>query len=234
MDTDGVDGVRPLDKLSFRARFDLDLVVQRNNGVLGIASHSIQVDSTPLRIRGIVGSSIYRSARAALVTPTRRTPSICERNSWVSRNGLDCMRSWVISSQRTNRGSISWKRVQTVVCASCAITTARGAGVSAGTPGVNFDARTRTLTYLWNGVAVIGSLLVSYARSRAETLGVDCKVGIMTRLERVLVTVLMLVLNPLYPDVPVLIGLGLMAVFTHVTVIMRIVHVRREMDRRGI
>lgn len=61
----GATGVRPLDKLSFRARFDLDLVVQRNNGVLGIASHSIQVDSTPLRIRGIVGSSIYRSARAA-------------------------------------------------------------------------------------------------------------------------------------------------------------------------
>ena len=84
------------------------------------------------------------------------------------------------------------------------------------------------------GVTVFGSLLVSYTRSRAETLGVDCKVGIMTRLERVVVTVLMLVLNPLYPDAPVLIGLGLMAVFTNVTVIMRMVHVRREMDRRGI
>ncbi len=84
------------------------------------------------------------------------------------------------------------------------------------------------------GVTIFGSLLVSYARSRAETLGVDCKVGIMTRLERVVVTILMLVLNPLYPDVPVLIGLGLMAVFTNVTVIMRIVYVRREMDRRGI
>src|SRR5512139_3345254 len=84
------------------------------------------------------------------------------------------------------------------------------------------------------GVTMFGSLLVSYTRSRAETLGVDCKVGIMTRLERVMVTILMLVLNPLYPDVPVLIGLGLIALFTNVTVIMRIVHVRREMDRRGI
>jgi hypothetical protein len=56
----------------------------------------------------------------------------------------------------------------------------------------------------------------------------------MTRLERVVVTILMLVLNLLYPDVPILIGLGLMAIFTHVTVIMRIVHVRREMVRRGI
>jgi CDP-diacylglycerol--glycerol-3-phosphate 3-phosphatidyltransferase len=83
-------------------------------------------------------------------------------------------------------------------------------------------------------VTVFGSILVSYARSRAETLGIDCKVGIMTRLERVVVTILMLLLNPLYPDVPVLIGLGLMAIFTNVTVIMRIVHVRREMDRRGI
>jgi CDP-diacylglycerol--glycerol-3-phosphate 3-phosphatidyltransferase len=83
-------------------------------------------------------------------------------------------------------------------------------------------------------VTVFGSLLVSYTRSRAETLGIDCKVGIMTRLERVVVTILMLLLNPLYPDVPILLGLGLMAVFTNITVIMRIVHVRREMDRRGI
>src|SRR5512143_1352789 len=83
-------------------------------------------------------------------------------------------------------------------------------------------------------VTMFGSLLVSYTRSRAETLGIDCKVGIMTRLERVVVTILMLVLNPLYPDVPILIGLGLMALFTNVTVIMRIVHVRREMVRRGI
>ena len=36
------------------------------------------------------------------------------------------------------------------------------------------------------------------------------------------------------PIPPLLIGLGLMAIFTNVTVIMRIVHVRREMDRRGI
>jgi CDP-diacylglycerol--glycerol-3-phosphate 3-phosphatidyltransferase len=83
-------------------------------------------------------------------------------------------------------------------------------------------------------VTVVGSILVSYARSRAETLGIDCKVGIMTRLERVVVTIVMLLLNPLSPDVPILIGLGLMAVFTNVTVIMRIVYVRREMVRRGI
>jgi CDP-diacylglycerol--glycerol-3-phosphate 3-phosphatidyltransferase len=35
-------------------------------------------------------------------------------------------------------------------------------------------------------VAILGSLLVSYARARAEGLGLDCKVGIAQRAERVL------------------------------------------------
>ncbi len=56
---------RPLDKLDFRARFDLDLAVERTGGVLALERKPIEVDSTPLRIRGTVGSSLYRSARAA-------------------------------------------------------------------------------------------------------------------------------------------------------------------------
>lgn len=56
---------RPLDKLAFRARFDLELSIERAGGALALARHRIAVDSTPLRIRGQVGSSLYRSARAA-------------------------------------------------------------------------------------------------------------------------------------------------------------------------
>jgi murein DD-endopeptidase MepM/ murein hydrolase activator NlpD len=56
---------RPLDSLSFRARFDLQLAVQRVGGRLALQPHPITVDTTPLRIRGIVGTSLYRSARAA-------------------------------------------------------------------------------------------------------------------------------------------------------------------------
>ncbi|MDE2437218.1 MAG: M23 family peptidase, partial [Sphingomonadales bacterium] len=58
-------GLRPLDHLSFRARFDLDLSVVRGNGGLVLQQHPLRVDTTPLRIRGTVGSSIYLSARAA-------------------------------------------------------------------------------------------------------------------------------------------------------------------------
>ena len=59
------DAPRPLESLSFRARFDLQLAVERVGGRLDLKPHPITVDTTPLRIRGVIGSSLYRSARAA-------------------------------------------------------------------------------------------------------------------------------------------------------------------------
>ncbi|WP_461458637.1 peptidoglycan DD-metalloendopeptidase family protein [Parasphingorhabdus sp.] len=56
---------RPLDQLAFRARFDLNLEVLRNGDQLELNRKPIMVDDTPLRIKGTVGSSLYRSARAA-------------------------------------------------------------------------------------------------------------------------------------------------------------------------
>lgn len=37
-------------------------------------------------------------------------------------------------------------------------------------------------------IALIGSLMVSYVRARAEGLGLECKVGFMQRPERVVLT----------------------------------------------
>lgn len=56
---------RPLEHLAFRARFDLDVTISRVDGRLIITPQPIATDNTPLRIRGVVGSSLYRSARAA-------------------------------------------------------------------------------------------------------------------------------------------------------------------------
>ena len=56
---------RQLDKMIFRARFDLDLVVERQGGALAISQRPVAVDATPLRIRGTVGPSLFRAARAA-------------------------------------------------------------------------------------------------------------------------------------------------------------------------
>ena len=56
---------RPLEALAFRARFDLNLELTRAGGGLQIKRLPIRVDATPLRIRGKIGNSLYRSARAA-------------------------------------------------------------------------------------------------------------------------------------------------------------------------
>jgi murein DD-endopeptidase MepM/ murein hydrolase activator NlpD len=56
---------RPLEALDFRARFDLRLALTRTATGLTMTRKPIAIDSTPLRIQGLVGSSLYRSTRAA-------------------------------------------------------------------------------------------------------------------------------------------------------------------------
>lgn len=60
---------RPLDKLAFRARLDLAVELNRAGGVLQVSRIPIRVDDRPLRIQGVVGDSIYQSARAAGTPP---------------------------------------------------------------------------------------------------------------------------------------------------------------------
>src|SRR3990170_3714393 len=44
-------------------------------------------------------------------------------------------------------------------------------------------------------LATMGSVMVSYTKARAETLGFDCNVGVLTRLERYIVLAPALVFN---------------------------------------
>ncbi|MBS0255496.1 MAG: M23 family metallopeptidase [Proteobacteria bacterium] len=60
---------RPLESVDFRARFDLALGLVRSGGGLALTRKAIPVDATPLRIRGVAGDSLYRSARAAGAPP---------------------------------------------------------------------------------------------------------------------------------------------------------------------
>lgn len=68
--------------------------------------------------------------------------------------------------------------------------------------------------------AASGSVMVSYVKARAEGLGYEAKVGLLTRVERYLVLAPSLIFNQLY------IGLTILAVFAHITAIQRILHVR--------
>jgi CDP-diacylglycerol--glycerol-3-phosphate 3-phosphatidyltransferase len=69
---------------------------------------------------------------------------------------------------------------------------------------------------------LVGSLLVSYARARAEGLGVDCEVGILQRPERVI----LLSIGLMAADVLLAPVVWILAVVTNVTVVQRILHVR--------
>lgn len=57
---------RPLEFLSFRAAFDMKIEASRGaDGALQVRPIPIRIDNTPLRVTGLVGSSLDRSARAA-------------------------------------------------------------------------------------------------------------------------------------------------------------------------
>ena len=61
---------RQLERAGLRARIDLALAITRAGGGLALERQPIPVDTTPLRIRGQVGDSLYRSARAAGAPPS--------------------------------------------------------------------------------------------------------------------------------------------------------------------
>ncbi len=71
-------------------------------------------------------------------------------------------------------------------------------------------------------VAITGSLMVSYTRARAESLGLSCKVGLLSRVERYMVITLFLVLN--MPDIAMVI----LAIFTYFTAFQRMYHVWKQ------
>ncbi len=75
-------------------------------------------------------------------------------------------------------------------------------------------------------LALIGTQLVSYVRARAEGIDVDCKVGLFTRMERMVVILAMLLTGY------VIAGLWVLAIGTNFTVLQRVWHVYREIQRR--
>lgn len=68
-------------------------------------------------------------------------------------------------------------------------------------------------------VVLLGSLMVSYTRARAEGLGMKCEVGIAPRPERVAILSIGLIIDWTLP------ALAILAVLTHLTALQRILHV---------
>jgi CDP-diacylglycerol--glycerol-3-phosphate 3-phosphatidyltransferase len=85
-------------------------------------------------------------------------------------------------------------------------------------------------------VVVLGSLMVSYTRARAEALGVECKVGLATRPVRVVILSIGLVFAKgagIFDTDLLAPAIYVMAALTAFTVFQRVWHVRNALRRRG-
>lgn len=95
------------------------------------------------------------------------------------------------------------------------------------------DSGTQTLLIY---AAVVGSLLVSYTRAKAESLSIPCKDGILTRAERVVLLVVGLLLGPWQPIAALpdalTIVLWLLAILSNVTAFQRVLVVRKTVRQQ--
>lgn len=98
-----------------------------------------------------------------------------------------------------------------------------------------------TLLVALTGLALVGSVMISYSRARAESLDIACKVGFLERPERVVLLIVGSLTefgsaaNPFLHKMPQV--LWVLAVLSHWTVVHRVYHTWRELrapDREAV
>lgn len=92
-------------------------------------------------------------------------------------------------------------------------------------------------SWFWMGVvsfaAMVGSVMVSYVRARAEGLGLECKVGFMQRPERVVVTAVTAIITGLTGSLWWLAGgMILIAVLANITAFWRVAYCYGKLNER--
>ena len=70
-------------------------------------------------------------------------------------------------------------------------------------------------------ITLVGTVMVSYTKARAQSVGLPCEIGLMERPERLIVLIAGAAFNLLTPAMVVL------AVLTNLTAVQRILHTRR-------
>ena len=78
-------------------------------------------------------------------------------------------------------------------------------------------------------LALIGAPLVSYIRARAEAIGLECKIGLFTRAERVIVLAIGLLLSHI--GYALIIALAIIAAFSFVTAGQRLFYVLKQTQK---
>ncbi|MDZ7341080.1 MAG: CDP-alcohol phosphatidyltransferase family protein [candidate division KSB1 bacterium] len=78
-------------------------------------------------------------------------------------------------------------------------------------------------------IALGGAVMTSYVRARAEGLGLECKVGVMQRPERIV----LIAFGAIFHKVALLVALLIVAIFANVTAIQRLYHIWRTERQKG-
>lgn len=91
--------------------------------------------------------------------------------------------------------------------------------------------------WFWMGVvtflALVGSIMVSYVRARAEGLDIECKVGLMQRPERVVVTAVVAIFSGCFQNLWWLAGgMILIAVLANITAFWRVLHCYKVLTKK--
>ena len=91
--------------------------------------------------------------------------------------------------------------------------------------------------WFWMGVvtfaALVGSIMVSYVRARAEGLDIECKVGLMQRPERVVVTAVVAIISGFADSLwPLAVGMMVIAVLANITAFWRVAHCYKVLKER--
>jgi phosphatidylglycerophosphate synthase len=86
-----------------------------------------------------------------------------------------------------------------------------------------FSKSGSTIGMLITAGTMIGTLIISYTKARAEGLGKNCHTGLMERTERIILMIFGALTGLVMPI------MWILFILTHVTVIQRILHVRQLM-----
>lgn len=97
---------------------------------------------------------------------------------------------------------------------------------------------------LWPGalltfLALVGSIMVSYVRARAEGLGIECKIGFLQRPERVVITAAATLATGIAgtceaafdANLILVWAMGFIAVFANITAFARLAYSRRQLGK---
>jgi CDP-diacylglycerol--glycerol-3-phosphate 3-phosphatidyltransferase len=91
--------------------------------------------------------------------------------------------------------------------------------------GNGLDPGSRRLYVVVTLLALMGSVLTSYVRARAENIIEDCHVGFLERAERTVLLIIVAAANHVY------MGMWIIAIVGQLTVLRRVIHFRTELYR---